>query len=109
MPPSLPVVPPGLADEDRRKLETVLDDLMACRRIIDTALVADYSDDAERRPDWSPPRSVCWIDLALSCLPSPARGKPSPTAKPRKATAHANAAREKRQAPLRLEGGGDTR
>jgi DNA-binding transcriptional MerR regulator len=51
MPPPLPVVPPGLADEDRRKLETVLDDLMACRRIIDTALVADYSDDAERRLD----------------------------------------------------------
>ncbi len=51
MPPPLPVVPPGLADEDRRKLETVLDDLMACRRIIDTASVADYADDAEPRLD----------------------------------------------------------
>ena len=50
-PPLLPVVPPGLADDDRRKLEAVLDDLMACRRIIDTALVADYADDAERRLD----------------------------------------------------------
>ena len=50
-PPLLPVVPPGLADDDRRKLEAVLDDLMACRRIIDTALVADYVDDAERRLD----------------------------------------------------------
>lgn len=49
MPP--PVVPPRLADEDRRKLEAVLDDLMACRRIIDTALVADYSDEVERRLD----------------------------------------------------------
>jgi len=51
MPPPLPAVPPGLNDTDRRKLEAVLDDLMACRRIIDTALVADYSDDAERRLD----------------------------------------------------------
>ncbi len=49
MPP--PVVPPGLNDDDRRNLEAVLDDLMTCRRIIDTALVADYSDDAERRLD----------------------------------------------------------
>jgi DNA-binding transcriptional MerR regulator len=51
VPPSPPVVAPGLSDDDRRKLEAVLDDLMTCRRIIDTALVADYSDDAERRVD----------------------------------------------------------
>jgi len=51
MPPPVPAVAPGLNDEDRRKLQAVLDDLMACRSIIDTALVADYSDDAERRLD----------------------------------------------------------
>ncbi len=32
--------------EDRRKLQTALDDLIACRRLIDAALAEDYSDDA---------------------------------------------------------------
>ena len=34
-PPSLP---PGLADDDRRKLQDALDELVACRRLIEAAL-----------------------------------------------------------------------
>ncbi len=49
--PPLPKVPaprPGLKDEDRSKLQGVLDDLIACRRLIDAALAQDYAEDGER-------------------------------------------------------------
>jgi len=34
-----------VSSEDRRKLQTVLDDLIDCRRLIDVAVAQDYSDD----------------------------------------------------------------
>jgi DNA-binding transcriptional MerR regulator len=49
VPPTAAVSPqqrPGAKGEVRRKLETALDELTACRRIIDAALAENYSDDA---------------------------------------------------------------
>ena len=46
---SSPPPRPGAKGEIRRKLATVLDELTACRRIIDAALAENYSDDAVGR------------------------------------------------------------
>jgi DNA-binding transcriptional MerR regulator len=52
LPPLTPkVAPAGLTEADRHRLQSVLDDLVACRRIIDVALTADYPDEGERRAD----------------------------------------------------------
>jgi len=40
----------GILDARRHRLQSALDDLIACRRMIDAALTADYADD-DRGPD----------------------------------------------------------
>jgi DNA-binding transcriptional MerR regulator len=41
--------PPHVAGEERRKLQTVLDDLIECRRLIEAAFSENYGDDSGAR------------------------------------------------------------
>jgi DNA-binding transcriptional MerR regulator len=45
-PPTEPARRGGLREEDRTKLSSALDDLIACRQLIEAALSADYSEEA---------------------------------------------------------------